>query len=373
MSIAVRAGTSKGDLASAPHPLVITKPTGWAATDYFILCVGQSGAAGAYTAATDWTLIGQVLSAGSNIVTGQVFGAFGSTSNLSFTHTGNNANTAGWLCTAFTGVDQTTPVDVTGTPGSVAGTSLAASSLTIVTAGAIKVISVFDYWCGTMSASGMTGVANAANFSSVINESAALLYDLTSLATGATGTTTVSDSDSTAGQELIVVPFALRPATSGTAYSKTVNESLGATDSLTRSLAFARSFAEALGATDTISRAAGFNRSLSEAMGSTDAMASLRALIRTITDSAGAADSIFAARQILRSLSDSSGATDVAGHASAILRAVDDGMGVSDAVARASIYLRTITDHEGIADNIPHAAQLSAAIWLLLNASGDHL
>lgn len=213
MSIAKVFTNSSGDVASAPATLSVTKPTGGTpgATDLLVLSVGsgRSGTpVGSYTAPSGWNSVGSLLNQGTGTswVSGQVFWAAGSVSNLDFTKSGT-VDTVGWVMVGFTGCDLNVPVDATGTANANTGSnSLTTNAVTVVTDRAWHLIGFFDWLGRTFSASGFTVAANTGT-----NESAAVLYNTTPKAIASTGTVAVSASGSGSGQVLVGVPFALRP------------------------------------------------------------------------------------------------------------------------------------------------------------------
>jgi hypothetical protein len=202
---------TKDSSATGPATLAPAKPTGTVSTDVLILamCVSNNGSAtGSYTAPSGWTSVGNVTSTG-NVIRVDVWWALGSVASTTFTKSGT-VNAYGLVMAAFAGVDNTTPIDATGTANSNTGSAtLTVNAVTIVTDQAWELIGTSDWNGGTFSATGFTVSASATT-----GEETALLYNTTPKSTGSTGTVTLNDSASASAQSLCAVPFALRPASS---------------------------------------------------------------------------------------------------------------------------------------------------------------
>jgi hypothetical protein len=206
--------TNSSASVAAPATLTVTKPTGGTpgAADRLVLVVtggNGGGNVGSYTAPAGWTSVGSVLNlaGGAGHTSLQVWHAAGDVASLGFTKSGTVAD-AGWVMLCFSGCDTTTPVDVAGTANSATGAnSLATNALTVVTDQAWHLIGFADWLSGTYSATGFTVAA-----SPTTNEACALLYNTTPKGVGSTGAVTVNDSASATNQNLMAVPFALRPA-----------------------------------------------------------------------------------------------------------------------------------------------------------------
>jgi hypothetical protein len=221
VAIGVNTNISSADISGPGATVTITKPTGTASTDILIICLGEgwaSGSAMTVTAPSGWTSVGN-LTAGSNPrnIRCACFWSLGSNTNLGFTVTNGSTNTLGWVCVGFTGVDNTTPIDATGTTNSsTAASSLTTNAVTVVTDQAWHVIAAGD-WLGKIpfTATSFTEKNNAG-----VNESAMILYNTTPKGTGSTGTVVINDSDGTATSQVIAgIPFALRPASGGATFN----------------------------------------------------------------------------------------------------------------------------------------------------------
>lgn len=143
----------------------------------------------------------------------QGFWSLGSNTNLTFTKSGSVVD-VGWVCLGFTGVDNTTPIDATGTTSSNTGTSgtvsLTVNAVTVATSQA------WEVFCYTPWNSGTITVTPTATFNNVVNaaanEQANCFYNPTALGTGSTGTVATSIPFGSATQGVAAMPFALRPA-----------------------------------------------------------------------------------------------------------------------------------------------------------------
>jgi hypothetical protein len=206
MAIASRAASS-GDIVGT-STVTLTKPTGTAATDVLVVSfVGAGpGGPGTVTPPAGWTAIAS--NVGSGDVRGACYWALGSVTALAFTR--SVAGDTGWACVAFTGVDNTTPIDATGTTSTVsAATTITANAVTVVTSNSWHLIAFGAFNAGTATATGFTVAGNGG---AGANQPGDLLYNTTPKSTGSTGTVSCARSGVATGQILTAIPFALRPA-----------------------------------------------------------------------------------------------------------------------------------------------------------------
>lgn len=198
-----------GNVAAAT--VTVSAPADVVSTDVLILSMmeGRNGttAIGSYAPPTGWTRIGSQVQTTSFDRSGlECYVAQANVANFGFTRSGT-IDYAGWRCAAFSGVDLTTPIDVTGTGVASANTGLVvAGALTIVTDQAWHLIGAVDWNAATTTATG---------FNVLSNYDARFLYNTTPKSTGSTGNVTVNSSNGANGQMLLVLPFALRPAGAG--------------------------------------------------------------------------------------------------------------------------------------------------------------
>jgi hypothetical protein len=211
VSIGVNANISSGDLSGqTTGTKTVTFPTGTVATDVIISVWGvfEGSNTDTLSTPTGWTLLGNV-DAGN--VRMWVFNSLGNNANLGFTFTGSSTD-LGWVNTGYTGVDNTTPIDATGTASTNSGSaSITANAVTIATSQAWELIAQVDVNDGAATATGFTTKDNG----STLHMRPAILYNTTPKSTGSTGTVTVNNAASPTAQQLAVLPFALRPAAAG--------------------------------------------------------------------------------------------------------------------------------------------------------------
>jgi hypothetical protein len=213
MAIAHALTDTTGDLASLTATTTVTKPVGANSSHRLVLTVANdtgAGTANVLTPPAGWTRIGSTVSAGGTQIRLDVFHAAGDVANLGFSNSQTGSSyQQGWVCSAYTGVDATTPVDVVGTANSNTGAAtLATNGFTPASTGAAHLVAFCDWIGGTYSATGYTVSQNAH-----ANAGAGLLYNLTALTGGvAEPGVTVGDSQPTTGQVLAALPFALRLA-----------------------------------------------------------------------------------------------------------------------------------------------------------------
>ncbi|MBC7708277.1 hypothetical protein H7Y63_03570 [Polaromonas sp.] len=185
-------------------------PTGWKSGDLFITSVAWNTNTATITTPSGWAQID------SNITTGSFAQAdyyrYASTGdpnsyNFAFSGTVNNAMIS---TVEFQGVDQTNPIDVSGTALSASGSTHAAPSVTTTVAQDM----LFDIWSwntgtnATAITNTMTKIWDAQSGNASTNVSSAAGYELVGLA-GATGTRTV-----TSGRTAIAMmhSIAIKPA-----------------------------------------------------------------------------------------------------------------------------------------------------------------
>jgi hypothetical protein len=208
VAIAFRAG-AKADTANATT-FNVAKPTGFASTDILVVVLGWSSTGSpTLTVPTGWTQIFGI--SGDTTIGGACYRALGSVASVAFALSVSRDN--GMVCLAFTGVDNTTPVDATGTATVNTGAATnTAAAVTVVTANAWHLIACSDWNGGMFTATGFTQFENA---NPPLHESACCLYNTTPKGTGSTGTVSVADSASATSQHILTMPFALRPAAGG--------------------------------------------------------------------------------------------------------------------------------------------------------------
>jgi hypothetical protein len=213
---------SNGKWTPGQANTTVTLPTGVQATDVLICLCGAQAAPGGetFTAPAGWTAIftGDHLDNGttdSTVLYG--FWALGNVANLTFTQSAPATSSAFWNCLAFTGVNNTTPIDATGTITKslvVTPATVTANSVTTVTDNALEIIAAtLDAVANPFSNSNFTTIDN---FTSVNppNTLDGLYANTAKTPPGSTGTFGISQSGDSGGanQAIILQPFALRPA-----------------------------------------------------------------------------------------------------------------------------------------------------------------
>jgi hypothetical protein len=217
VAIAFRA-KSGGDLNSVSGTFAVTKPVGTASTDVMVASITwdvHNDPATTLTPPSGWTTIANPLT--NSTIKSAVFWSLGSNASLTFTEAGISVSNTGWVIGSFTGVDNTTPVDATGTTSTSANSqTVTSNAVTAVTANALNMVAL-GAWNGpsTLAASGWTVQVNATTPSFQESD---LAYKAIS-ATGSTGTTAFTASGQVAsGQLLNAIPFVLRPAGGAAAF-----------------------------------------------------------------------------------------------------------------------------------------------------------
>jgi hypothetical protein len=164
--------------------------------------------------------------------------------------------------------------------------------------------------------------------------------EVQSIASGFTGTTLTWGSTE-AGGGFCTIGVELDASSSATNWTKTVTESIGATDGTTRVAAFKRAPGDAVGGLDSVSKGTGKFRT--DAVGGLDSVARLAAYSRPRTDVVGLLDS----------------ATD----ASAYTRPTTDVVGLLDSVSRLAAFVRSRTDPVGLVDDATHQLGAGTINW----------
>lgn len=191
----------------------------------------------------------------------------------------------------------------------------------------------------TLSASS-TPVAGSVDVTTFVGE----------LIAGAAGSySTVCSWTTNAGDRQHII-MAFKAAAGGTAFTRTVDDPVGLSDTATAVSTFARTATDSAGLADTAAAVSTFVRVQTDSSGLTDSVAPAAAFTRSATDSSGLTDSADTVSAFARAASDDAGLTDAASalSASGFTRTVDDSVGLTDtqALARSA----TITDTAGFTD-----------------------
>ena len=141
-------------------------------------------------------------------------------------------------------------------------------------------------------------------------------------------------------------------ASGGSAYTETINDSLGISDASVRACTFSRTLTESLGTTDALGNASVAIRDFAESFGLTDSLGKDEG--KVLSEAMGIVDSMIDVWQASRSIADSMGITDVPVKEYVALRAVVDAVGLTDDVSDLWAAIRTIADSLGITDAMSH-------------------
>jgi hypothetical protein len=212
MAIGFRASSNSGASNVAAATVTITLPAGTLATDIvvvnFAYADATKGSLGSWSPPAGWTAVAPAatpITGSIQDVSEQAFWALGSVASLVFARTGI-VDFCGWTCGAFTGVDNTTPIDATGTDnGGLGNSALVVNAVTVVTDQSWELIGFTNNDGGATTATGFTVVSNYVS---------RLLYNTTPKSVGSTGTVSVNVGGSS-GNAKVARPFALRPAGAG--------------------------------------------------------------------------------------------------------------------------------------------------------------
>lgn len=199
--MAITVGNTQSVTANGA-PGAVTKPTGLADGDVLITTLGTSAAAG--TPPTGFTTIGSATTSASERVTVAykvVTSAAGEPASYSWTGASGRSSLT---ITAFSGVDNTTPIDMTAATAT--GTaSVALSNTTVTNAALILAMAIGDWSTAGMTIpAGMTSLFNLGNPGR--RTAGAYLEQATA---GATGTKTFTGES---GLSMAGIIFALRPS-----------------------------------------------------------------------------------------------------------------------------------------------------------------
>ena len=136
----------------------------------------------------------------------------------------------------------------------------------------------------------------------------------------------------------------------GTAYARSIFDSVGVTDATARIAGFVWSVADNEGVTDVACRAAIFGRAIADAEGLTDFSGRAAVYARIAADTEGVTDAATKAASFVRVPSDSEGVLDSLARAVDYVRSIHDPEGVTDAVARVYDAIRAVAESVGITD-----------------------
>lgn len=145
----------------------------------------------------------------------------------------------------------------------------------------------------------------------------------------------------------------IRPASGGSSLTATVNDTVGITDSTSRTLSAARAVADPVEITDLGSpQAMTISQTIPDPVGITDTATATQQAARTANDTVGATDTITTTSEAARGPSDPAGVTDLVAAIMSVARLVTDPVGVTDAVEAVLIGAGAalVEDQVGITD-----------------------
>lgn len=136
------------------------------------------------------------------------------------------------------------------------------------------------------------------------------------------------------------------------AWTATITDAEGLTDSRTQAQIAARSVTDAEALTDSRTVAAVAARTATDPLGLTDTATRVLAAAQTVTDPLAASDAIVQAAASARTVTDPLGITDTASSTVTAQRTVTDSLGATDTVTWVTTLARIITDALGLLDQI---------------------
>lgn len=212
MAIAHVHTDTTGDLNAPGATFALTLPTGGLSSEICILALASSRSTGSpvgtWSLGAGWTSMFAAFSQNQTVGTLglQAFWSLANNANLTATKSGT-VDFAGWVAVDFSGVDTTTPIDVTpNTQGNAGAASLTVASVTIITNQAWDLIIGCDWNSGVFTITNFTVSENAH-----VDEATGVCYNTTPKSVGATGTASFVSSASGSGQALAAARAALRP------------------------------------------------------------------------------------------------------------------------------------------------------------------
>lgn len=135
---------------------------------------------------------------------------------------------------------------------------------------------------------------------------------------------------------------------SGTAYQKTLTDSVGVTDSVTTAAGYFKTIADSVGITDTLIKAAGYTKSISDTVGITDVLAAGIKYLVSLADSVGITDSISRVVTYIRTISDTVGITDLFSRVANYVRSIADSVGITDLLIAVNLVENIYVEIESI-------------------------
>jgi hypothetical protein len=288
------------------------------------------------------------------------------------------------LCVVqYSGMDQTNPYD-TEASGKLDGTSETSHPTNTLTAADNDlVVGYFVTWSTSKTFS--NGTSPASNLR-IASGQDGCVQDVI-LTTGGSSKGVSCTTNETTQLVSICLAFKVAGGGGGTAYDRTIPDSLGFSESPSRITAAKRSTPDNLGTSNSWSRSATANRATPDNLGASNGVNRLFAGTRSTPDNLGFSDApsrrVAALRQLLDNLGtadapsskmnwgrlaiDNLGASDAASRLAAAKRLISDSLGNSDSALRVSAALRSYQDSLGMSNS---ASRLVAAIRMISDSLG---
>lgn len=210
---------SSADISGVGATTTVSLPTGTQSTDIVAAVFCSTRLAlinpNVVSPPAGWTRIGSELTANNGIseLTLSLFWAQGNVGALGFSNSQTLTLNQGYVLSAFSGVDLSTPIDVTGTStNSTGGGAIVNASINIATNNAWHLVGAIDLDANSLTTP--AGFTQAANGTPPTNAGAGMFYNTTPKSIGATGTVTIGISVSDSNDILAGLAFALRPLVS---------------------------------------------------------------------------------------------------------------------------------------------------------------
>jgi hypothetical protein len=145
---------------------------------------------------------------------------------------------------------------------------------------------------------------------------------------------------------------------------RTITDTAGISDSLSRALQIVRSLSDTLHVSDILSRAVQFARSIADSIGVSGILTRIHGHIRALADTEEITDLTTAQvfTLIIRSISDTVGITDAMSRTASMVRTINETVGVTDTLSRIGSFFRSVSNTVGISDTLTRIGRLIRSI-----------
>jgi len=134
----------------------------------------------------------------------------------------------------------------------------------------------------------------------------------------------------------------------GEEFIRSISNTIGITDVLSKSATFIKSIADIINGSDTLNRSATFPRIITDDISITSIVSKVGTFVRTIADNIGITDVISRVRTFIRAIVDSVGVTDVISRVGTFVRAIADDIDITSVISRVGTFIRSIADQISI-------------------------